>query len=171
MAKDLRSEYGISDFADFVRWHYDDLTTVYADAGRNTISMLGFDAVVLTLGSNQLTQISGVAKGFVIGGTICLIIALFTGLLAMRPRQIQSVNSTDLVHELKQLASGKANFRYPDQTLEHILHAHTESTNGSPLVELLTSNRKRGNWLLATMCLSAFGAAFYGVSLLSRVWR
>jgi hypothetical protein len=66
VANALRSKYGISEIVDFVRWHYDDMMTIYTDAGRNTISALGFDAVIPTLGPSYPTgtkemEILGVA--------------------------------------------------------------------------------------------------------------
>lgn len=166
MSKNLNNGSGIPEFAEFVRWHYDDVLNQYLESGRSTLAVLGFNAVVLTLGASRLSNVEGWTAGLTAAGTGSLILSLIFGLEAMRPRRIQSVNSEVLRAEFDLLKSGEATFRYPDQILEHLLHSHHESSNGSPLIKLRSSVKRRGRFLLATMYMSAFGATAYGVGLL-----
>lgn len=166
MPENLNNRSGISEFAEFVRWHYDDVLNQYLEFGRSTLAVLGFNAVVLTLGASHLSRVEKWSAGLTAVGTGSLILSLIFGLEAMRPRRIQSVDAEVLRAEFDLLNSGGAKFRYPDQILEHLLHSHHESLNGSPLIKLRGSVKRRGRCLLAMMYLSATGAIAYGVSLL-----
>lgn len=160
-------------FAEFVRWHFDDLSGAYAEAGRNSLALIGFDAVVLTLGADRLVNPSGPSVMPVICGTCCLMFALAIALLAMIPRRVSSVNSLDLRQEWIAIANPDtpAKFRYPDQGLEHLLHSQASSTGGAPLLKIRKAAEFRGRCLSVAMSLSALGAIAYGISLLVSLRR
>jgi hypothetical protein len=160
-------------FSEFVRWHFDDLTRAYEDAGRNSLALIGFDAVVLTLAAGRVTVIEGWAVPAVICGTFCMIGALVLALIAITPRRVESVNSVELQQEWTALARGgvETDFRYPDQGLEHLLHSQISSTGEAPLLQIRRAADLRGRFLLAAVMFSGVGAIAFGMSFLVEIWR
>lgn len=159
----------LTNFAQFVQWHFEQIQSNYDQAGKNTLSLLGFNGVMLTLAADRLSELDGVPHKLVFIGTLLLIAALGASLFAMVPRKIHSVQSAGLQAEMKSMRTTTSTFVYPAQGLEHLLHSATESSGKSPLLHLTEAVHRRGRHLLVTMCLTAAGAACFGVGLLFKI--
>lgn len=156
----------------WAKWLYEDQRLSYQQAGSQSVTLLGFNGVILSvLLSRGFPDGTATARILLTIGSVLLSISSLVSIAAALPRPIESINLRIIQQEWTEFNCSRNDNNLPFQATEHLLQGSLKALGVSPIIALAKKAEQRSQLLRFASGASALGVTILGALLIIEKWN